>query len=345
MDKIEDRFNKELKAAKSIIMDRDRLIQEGCYPNKFGFPITLQFEVTSKCNLACKHCYNRSGIKNNNDLMTGEGWVNLSRKIVNNGGIMHAIISGGEPLLLGKYLWQMMDILQEDNTMFDLITNGFLFNTDTLRQIQKYRFNRVQVSIDSYRSDYHDEFRGVKGSWEKAVHAAYSISLSGIPLRVASTVKPREIDHVEDFIKMAINLGASEIIIGDVMPSGRAYDNDDIFLSRDERNKLYEEVELYEKKYKKEIQVIISGMSRAHMEYARERTLEGAVIRPDGSIRLDCQMPFVIGNVLTDDLRKIWKEKWNCWQHPLVTKYIESCDPISGRSNLLENYNDKDVCI
>lgn len=345
MDKIEERFQKELNAAKSVINDRDRLMQKGCYPHQFHFPVSLQLEVTSRCNLACKHCYNRSGCGNKKDAMTGDAWINFSQKIVKKGGIMHAIISGGEPLLLGEYLWKMMDIFHEDNTSFNLITNGFLFDKNILKKIQKYRFQRIQVSIDSYRSDYHDEFRGINGSWKKAVQAAYAISLSGIPLRIASTVKPKEIDHVEDFVKMAINLGASEVIIGDVIPSGRAYDNNDIFLTRDERIRLYEETEHYAKKYKKEIQLLVGGMSRAQIEYASERMLEGAIIRPDGTIRLDCQMPFIIGNVLTDDIETVWREKKDCWQHPLVKKYIESCDPISGRSSFLENYNDEDICI
>ena len=47
---------------------RIKILQEhGLYPKEFSYPITLQFELTGKCNLACKHCYNRSGDKDRKD--------------------------------------------------------------------------------------------------------------------------------------------------------------------------------------------------------------------------------------------------------------------------------------
>ncbi len=142
---------------------------------------------------------------------------------------------------------------------------------------------------------------------------------------------------------MAINLGASYYIIGEVMPSGRAFDNPDIMLSEEDRNIFYSEMDRLVKKYKKEIAILISGSQRIHLEYAASGCIDGAIIRPDGNIRLDCDCPFVLGNVLKDDIFKVWKEKSNCWQHPSVKKYIESCNPITGQSSYIDNYNQEDI--
>ena len=49
---------------KSILAEAERinaLQKAGMYPVEYKYPLTLQFELTGKCNLACKHCYNRSG--------------------------------------------------------------------------------------------------------------------------------------------------------------------------------------------------------------------------------------------------------------------------------------------
>ena len=63
------------------------LMASGLYPEYFTMPLTLQFELTSKCNVKCKHCYNCSGEDNSKqDRMTPERWKDFARSLVNQGG-------------------------------------------------------------------------------------------------------------------------------------------------------------------------------------------------------------------------------------------------------------------
>ena len=55
MDEIEKRLKREQASVVRVVNDRERLIAEGSYPAKFDFPIAMQFELTSRCNLRCKH--------------------------------------------------------------------------------------------------------------------------------------------------------------------------------------------------------------------------------------------------------------------------------------------------
>ena len=50
----------------------ESLLTAGLYPSKFDMPLTLQFELTSRCNVYCKHCYNDSGNNNSEDAMSPE---------------------------------------------------------------------------------------------------------------------------------------------------------------------------------------------------------------------------------------------------------------------------------
>lgn len=344
MDITEKNILRDRLKTKIIKNNRDKLINEKKLPNEYSLPVSIQFELTSKCNLHCIHCYNCSNI-NNNDRVTPKDWMILCKKIVKNGGIFQATISGGEPLLLGKNLWNIMDILHKDNTTFNLISNGLLFNNEVLNKCKDYNFFWIQISIDNIYPKSHDKFRGAKGSWKKAASAAYHIALSGIPLRVASTITPRDIDKLEKFVQMAINLGASYYIIGEVMPSGRSFDNKNIFLNKNDRNNFYIEMEKLIKKYSKIITIYMSGSQRIQLEYASSSVIEGAILRPDGNIRLDCGCPFVIGNFLENDFITIWKNKTNCWNNEYVKKYIDSCDPISGFSTFIKNYKQQDIVI
>ena len=343
MDELEKRLKREKSSVERVANERERLIAEGSYPAKFSFPIAMQFEVTSKCNLRCKHCYNRSGENKNADAVTGDDWVVFAKKLVTKGGLFEVTISGGEPLLLGEKLFEMMDVLHADKTTFNLISNGYLLDKKIFERLKKYEFYWLQISMDSCSSERHDEFRGVKGSWERAANAAYRIALSGIPLRIASTVTPRELDHLEEIVQTAINLGASYLVIGEVMPSGRAFDNEEIFLSREQLNQFYSTTDELIKRYKDKLSIMVSSTPRTQLNYFSSEKLDGAVIRPNGDVRLDCTCPFVIGNILRDDIEIIWQKYSDCWQHPLVKKFIESCDPISGKNTFAENYNGEDI--
>ncbi|MBE6394962.1 MAG: radical SAM protein [Lentisphaerae bacterium] len=341
----EEKIKREAHSREIVQNNRKKLIADGMFPQQFSKPLNLQFELTENCNLRCRHCYNRSGLKSHIDAVSPEKWIDFCQHLVSGGGIFQVTLSGGEPLLLGDKLWKIMDVLHRDGTVFNLISNGFLFTKDTLQHMLNYNFYWVQISIDDFRSAEHDNFRGVRGCWKKAASAAYQVALSGIPLRIATTVTPRNLKYLENMIHMAINLGASYHVIGEVMPSGRAYDNQSILLSDKERDFFYSEMDRLQKKYKHEINIYVSSTQKNQLLYISAESISGAIIRPNGNIRLDCSCPFVIGNILTDDIFKIWKEKANCWQNPLVKKYIESCNPNNGFNTYLENYNQDDIYI
>lgn len=206
------------KRAKDEHENIKNLQNRGMYPQHFSFPITLQFELTGACNLKCKHCYNRSGDKDNinHTFMSPDKWKELSREVVNNGGIFQCIISGGEPLLLGEDLFEIMDILHDDGTSFVVITNGMLLNKNIAKKFTKYRFFWFQISIDGATEKIHDNFRGVNGSWKNAVNGAMEITNNGIPLVIAHSVTPDNLNQLEDMVKLSYSVGAGSLIIGEV---------------------------------------------------------------------------------------------------------------------------------
>lgn len=234
MDEIEKRFKREEASTRRVADHRAQLIAEGSFPAKFSFPLAMQFEVTSRCNLKCKHCYNRSGGNQPADAMTGDKWVAFAKKLVDKGGLFEATISGGEPLLLGDKLFEIMDILHDDGTVFNLVSNGYLFDRKILARMKKYRFYWIQISMDSSSAERHDEFRGVKGSWQRAAEAAYPV-------------------------------------IGEVIPSGRAFDNEEIFLSRAELNRFYSTTDELIKRYKDKLSILVSSSPRLQFCY-RQRS-------------------------------------------------------------------------
>ena len=308
----------------------------GAYPKKFDYPITLQFELTGQCNLKCKHCYNRSGDADRETLITPQKWCELSRQIVADGGIFQCIISGGEPLLLGEKLFDIMDILHDDGTSFVVITNALLLTKKFVRRFAKYRYFWFQISIDGSTAELHDEFRGVAGSFNRAVNGALEISDAGIPLVIAHTVTPKNLNRVEDMVNLSYELGANSIILGDVMASGRAYEHAEIILSDEQKNFLYGQIEELSKR---------SAELKIQMERYMSEVNAGGIIRPNGDFRIDCMAPFTIGNVLKNSIKEIWLTKGvDVWNSDAVKNYVATIDEDKQEGSY-KNHVDIDIAL
>ena len=277
--------------------------------------------------------------------MTPEKWCELARQIVSDGGIFQCIISGGEPLLLGDKLFEIMDILHNDGTSFVVITNALLLTKEKVKRFAKYRYFWFQISIDGSTAELHDNFRGVKGSFENAVNGALEISDAGIPLVIAHTVTPQNLNLIEDMVKLSYQLGANSIILGDVMPSGRAYENENIFLNDEQKNFLYGQFEELGKKYQGKITIQRSAELKTQMERYTAEVNGGGIIRPNGDFRLDCMAPFTVGNVLEKSVKEIWLEKGiDAWNFDAVKNFIAAIDETTQEGNV-KNHVDTDFAL
>lgn len=323
-----------------------RLKRKGFYTKSHGFPIaSLQFELTSHCNLACKHCYNDSGSSHTPDIMDSQKWISFAKYLVQQGGIFECILSGGEPLLLGNELFDIMDVLHEDGTLFFLITNGYHLNKTIAERLKKYQYHKIQISIDGVTPEYHDSFRQKAGSWKNAVDGAFAISNIGIPLKIAHCVTPYNIHDIDDMCALAYSLGASSIMVGELCLSGRAAINHDLLLSNAERECLFKKVTENLLRYKGKMLVKCSHSVKEGLLRHQNSPNSGAIIRPNGDIRIDGMAPFVVGNILSGDFAEIWTKKiFESWTTPKVLEYISGFDQYD-RNDTFINYIEEDIYI
>lgn len=311
------RFAKELAYIKKIQ-------RKGLYPLSLSLPLGVQFELTSKCNLRCKHCYNMSASENFSK-MTISNWLDVVNDLISHGGIFQCILSGGEPLLLGNKIFDIMTPLHNDGTAFVLITNGFFITKDIINKLKKYNFYWVQVSIDHLVPEQHDEFRGKKDSWKKAVEAAILLSNAGFPLRIAHSLTPESVKYLEQFAAFCYQLGASSLICGEIFLSGRVATHKKLLMSESSYEEMYSTIEKIRDIYKGKMTIYTSSSEYVDVKFKQKTLNTSIIIRPDGNVRLDCTMPFVIGNVLEKPFSQIWAEKGNnCWKDHNIIEYIES---------------------
>ena len=321
----------------------DALRKKGFYNHSDIFPLSsLHFELTEQCNAFCKHCYNNSG-QSTDKQMSRQEWIDFTKYIISKGGMFECLISGGEPLLFGEDLFTIMDLLHDDGSIFLLMTNGYLLNEQIVQRLTKYKYHWIQISIDSYSANYHDEFRGLTGLWEKAVAGSILVSKYNIPLKIAHCVTPYNVDDFDKMCELAYSVGASSLMAGGISLSGRSSLHRNYLLSDSDKAKLREKIRINREKYKGKMQVRLTNTVKSGLIRHSKSPRSGAIIRPNGDIKIDGMAPFIVGNILRDDFSDIWREKVDlAWSHPKVIEYIENYD-LNDQNKRYINYFDEDI--
>ncbi len=189
-------------------------------PQRFSMPLFAVWNFTNRCNLRCKHCYQKS------DLATLPDELSLEEKlaIVDKLGrayIPMVALAGGEPTICPDLL-PVLRRAQTYGIHTTIATNGVTM-TDTLAaQLADAGVRYVEISMDSVDPARHDAFRGQSGLWEKSVRGAKTVvSTPGLRLGIAMCVHQGNYHEVRDMIEFAISLGAGCFAHFNFIPVGR----------------------------------------------------------------------------------------------------------------------------
>ena len=100
-----------------------------------------------------------------------------------------------------------------------------------------------------------------------------------------------------------------------------------------------------DKEYSGKMNILRSANEAVEMRHHQQSLNSSVIIRPDGSVRLDCTMPFSIGNVFERKFSDIWREKGNtCWNDSRVESYINDIEK-HGCSTMAVNHMTPDIQI
>ncbi len=115
-------------------------------------------ELTNRCNLECKHCYNSSSAFCNNELNKKHilSFVDELDKM----GVFEIVLTGGEPLIREDFI-EIADYIHNKGMEIVILTNGLLLDDRKISFLKKIRPKEVAVSLDSLNEDKYREIRGI----------------------------------------------------------------------------------------------------------------------------------------------------------------------------------------
>lgn len=272
-------------------------------------PLTVNWAVTNRCNFRCGHCYSRDDPSEEPDLQV---LLKCVDKIAD-AGILSVNFGGGEPLLRID-LPEIARYAAGRGLRVSMNSNGFFISMEKARELKSAGFSKVGISIDSHDPEIHDDFRGVKGSHEKAEKALSYLNETGIETSISTvicTINNRDIDSL---ISFAVRNGAGQLNFHNFKCSGLGYSNKDkLDLDSRQWKEFYlRAIEAKKKNHGIRISLddpIIASLGQNSGESLVKGSICGKLslnIKSNGDITPCGFIPVVIGNITKDDLKEIW---------------------------------------
>ena len=161
---------------------------------KFGyFPRVAVWELTLRCNLACRHCGSRAGKPREDELSLGEALAlceDLARL-----HCQRLTLGGGEPTL--RRDWPAIATkLIELGVRVGMITNGLTWNDELSAIAKRVGLESVAFSVDGL-DEAHDHVRRHDGHLRKVLAAIDSCRLAGVRVGAITTVNARNKHELE----------------------------------------------------------------------------------------------------------------------------------------------------
>lgn len=155
-------------------------MNRGASPADFP-PPSVDWWITSRCNLACDFCYGP---------VPGKDPVDLRDDILRSlkdSSVPVVTFCGGEPLLVRK-VDEFAGILRSAGKRTVLNTNGELLTRRHNQGFQLGNFDLVGLSIEGSTAQSHQAMRGPKASFADTLTAARLVTGAGIQLKIGTVV-------------------------------------------------------------------------------------------------------------------------------------------------------------
>lgn len=233
---------KELKILYSEI--EQKLLSKDYYEDnlKLDTPIKIQWKITNKCNLKCKHCYlgKLDGFE-----LPFEKADEIVDTIINS-NVMEVTISGGECLTY-KGIEKIIKKFLINGIKVDVFTNALLLK-NVLDKIDSDILNKsallFYVSVDGLKSS-HEQIRG-KNTFDKTIeNIKYAIE-KGYPVVTNTVINKINYCDIMDMIVLLKQMGVKDVQLSNLIVQGSADNSMKISLSeqmalKEKINDLYKE--------------------------------------------------------------------------------------------------------
>lgn len=255
LNKLNKLYKKGVLIFNDLCMNKDVIFHgiKGLY-----FPKEVVIELTNMCNYACPFCYKNT--QKQGEFITDETIANINHMIYNN--VNHILITGGEPTIHPNYL-KYITIFSEYAKVHMISNGSLLYNHDPniLRKLEL-----IQFTIYGCNNEEYNRMTGVKDGFTRLCNSIEFAKKNGIDIILAVTLCDATIDHMESFVKIAVDFGIKTLRIGlaDIFGRGE-YLFEGTSEYEKQRIKAYDMLLELKRKYRKKINFQLPNINIDHV--------------------------------------------------------------------------------
>lgn len=184
-------------------------------------PVDLQINPTDKCNLSCRFCWLRDSSRvNYNNEISDERYMKLIDEAKELKVNHITITGGGEPTIRKDLVLGMVEKIKSSSMAGTMITNGTLFDQESIQRIVEIGWDEIIFSLDSPDAATHEYLRGKNGCFEKTVEAIKTFSNHKKTLQstnpkicVHYVLTNKNYDQIVDMVEFITTLGAENFFV------------------------------------------------------------------------------------------------------------------------------------
>ncbi len=180
----------------------------------------IVWNITSRCNLKCIHCYASAGGGQTKELTTEQGLGLISQ--LKDYGVPVILFSGGEPFMR-QDLVQLVRSAANSGIRAVISSNGTLITRDMANRLADVGLSYIGVSLDGMEG-VNDKFRGVQGAFKKAMKGMQNAMASGIKVGLRFTMNKRNYTEIPAIFDLMEAEGIQRICFYHLVYTGRARD-------------------------------------------------------------------------------------------------------------------------
>lgn len=162
--------------------------------------------TTFNCNLNCKHCYVNKESANDVPL---HGIEKIIKRLADY-GVIKLVFTHGENLLRPDFE-EIVKFSNKCGFYTTLLSNGTLLGKERVKSLFDKGLDQIHISLDSLDHQFHNEFRGVPFTWEKAVKGIENCVEIGIRTGINTTINKHNYKRLSNFVNFAIEKKVREI--------------------------------------------------------------------------------------------------------------------------------------
>ncbi len=170
---------------------------------KLNVPLSVQLDLTYRCNERCVHCY--LDHDDHGEMTTAE--IKHLLKEMADAGVFILTLSGGE-IFLRKDFFELLEYARR-TLMFcvKLKTNAMLIREREAARIRDLGVESVQISIYSHRPEVHDAITLVPGSLKRSLDAVRFLKSQGLRVIIANVLMTQNMQDYPAVRALAAELG------------------------------------------------------------------------------------------------------------------------------------------